>query len=64
MKRHHFIAFLCTILIPPGVLLGDAVGARLGSPLTGIAVGAAAGCLLAFLVPPPERFRRSPGDEV
>ena len=50
MKQRHFFTFLCTILIPPGVLLGEAFGETLGFPLFAAAIGAAGGCLAAHLL--------------
>lgn len=51
MKKHHLIAFYCTLLVPIGVLIGAGVGSAKGMQVLSTIVGLTAGiCASYFLM--------------
>ena len=59
MKKHHLVAFYCTLLVPVGALAGLGVGQFIGSPAVLVVVGAFLGLAASYLLQ-----RRSAPDEM
>ena len=58
MKKHHLLAFYCTLLVPVGALAGLGLGRIIGGSAVQVIVGAALGLASSFLL-----LRRSAPDE-